>query len=31
MVTLKCPSCDDSKLERIPLADGEIHRFDYDC
>ena len=27
---LRCPSCDDSKVERIPISDGEIHRFDYD-
>jgi hypothetical protein len=27
---LRCPSCNDSKIEWIPIADGEIHRFDYD-
>lgn len=27
---LRCPSCDNCKIERIPIADGEIHRFDYD-
>ena len=25
---LRCPSCDDSKIERTPIADGEIQRFD---
>jgi hypothetical protein len=27
---LRCPSCDNCKIERIPIADGRIHRFDYD-
>jgi rubrerythrin len=27
---LRCPSCDDSKVEWIPITNGEIHRFDYD-
>ena len=27
---LRCPSCDVRKVERIPIADGEIHRFNYD-
>ena len=25
---LRCPSCDNCKIERIPIADGEIQRFD---
>jgi hypothetical protein len=25
---LRCPSCDDSKVERISIAHGEIQRFD---
>lgn len=27
---LRCPSCNDGKVDWIPIADGQIHRFDYD-
>jgi predicted Zn-ribbon and HTH transcriptional regulator len=27
---VRCPSCNCNKIEWMPIADGKIHKFDYD-
>jgi hypothetical protein len=28
-ITSKCPTCDKGKVESMPIADGELYKFDY--
>jgi hypothetical protein len=30
ITTTKCPSCDNNKVQSIPLSDNEFYKFDYD-